>query len=136
MCLRERVSYRLLQVHNLQVWLVAQGVYLRPEQRDTPTDLHEAQLHASVIRTDQENLFGLIEVRYVPLMVDAPPEVAGARTVARAPADQTYAHMVAIQTRRPDIERCAMWHISLAPITPQQISNRTHFRTAPVGCMS
>lgn len=89
---QEDVTHRPRKLHDLQVGLVAQIVDLRPEERDAPANLHEAEPDSVVaVRlsrpVDEQYLFRLVEVRDVALGVGASPQVSGASAEARAPGD-------------------------------------------------
>ena len=87
------VTHGVLEVHDLQVWLVPQRIDLRPEQRDAAPDLHKAQLNTrfvaiAICGLDDQDLLSLDEVGNMAVAVDTTTEVARAGSVARTATDE------------------------------------------------
>ena len=92
-----------MQLHDLYVWLVPDGIDFGPVYRDAAPNLDKAQLGARLI-ADEEDLLRLVEVGNVPFGVDAAPEIACSRTVAGSPADEAEAKLVNTNADGSDVE--------------------------------
>lgn len=105
-------SHRVLQVHDLHIWLVSQGIDLTPEHRNAASDLHKAHFGVEIIENAfsrrlayKHQLFGFIEVGNMPFVINAPPKIASPRTEARTPTNQADLDVMAVQESWAYVER-------------------------------
>lgn len=51
-------------------------------------------------------MFSLVEVGDISILVNAPPEIPGSRTVSTPPTDETDFEVMSIEPGGSDVERC------------------------------
>ena len=107
--MNQKATHRVRQLHDLQFRFVPQIIDLCPIQWYTAPNLYETQSPSTTrlflrlgLGFEEYNLLSLIEVGNVTLTVYTPPEVACARTMPGAPADEA-------ELKGPVLDGCCLY---------------------------
>jgi hypothetical protein len=106
--------HRISEVHDLQIRLVSQVVYLRPEDRHAPSSLHKTQDGARPSLADggrvveHNDLFCLIEVCYVAILVDTASKVSRASSISGPATNKAEAERTRIYRSIADVKGCQL----------------------------
>lgn len=103
-----------MEVHDLQIWLVSQGVDFSPENRYASSDLNKAHFGAEIVKYalprrllifNKYQLLSFVEVGNMSFVINASSEVTSPRTVTRASADQAYLDMASANKCGANVKR-------------------------------